>query len=590
MPVSDDSPAPESRPAALFISVVDGISNIWFGVGLLIAIFLYSSVGSAAPPIRQGALADWLGVELLRFEKSEMEWFNWWPFQVMIALFCVSLVLATVRRIPLTVASAGVWTIHLGILVLVISAGVYFGRKVEGDTVVFHSRALILAPGMGEPASMVIRPHASTEVIAAGKTYHVRVARIDPDYEILTGEHKREHTTSIWLNVQSSDPPREFVRVLIVGHRQYTQDVIHGPEGLQWASDVFAGKRLVDGELQIELDYDDPVRYYYHAHQPPVRNTGAIYARFSPDDEWTQIRFRGLPHYSEWISSLEELWPARGEPFPPLRPLNLEGSKPPGAKGFERIDFRVTDYLPYAELRTGKVAGGMETPGEAALDIRPAIVPRRQRQPLQQVGKVMSLVRVEIEDPGGVHGVWLPFHQYVFKDEQRAYPSRFAYGPRQVDLSDGRVLELMYSRWRDPLPSPIVLDRFILQTYPGGDRPSDYISLVRFREEGGWSDLVEVKSNHPARHGHLWYYQAQWDPGTRVYTVLGVGNREAVCPMLIGVCISIAGMIYAFYVKPGLVRRRRSAISPADGPTEGSVSPGVGGFPRVSGTGEVPRA
>jgi hypothetical protein len=43
------------------------------------------------------------------------------------------------------------------------------------------------------------------------------------------------------------------------------------------------------------------------------------------------------------------------------------------------------------------------------------------------------------------------------------------------------------------------------------------------------------------------------------HTVLGVGNRNGVGAMLAGVCISIAGMIYAFYVKPAIVRHRKRA-------------------------------
>jgi membrane protein YdbS with pleckstrin-like domain len=40
------------------------------------------------------------------------------------------------------------------------------------------------------------------------------------------------------------------------------------------------------------------------------------------------------------------------------------------------------------------------------------------------------------------------------------------------------------------------------------------------------------------------------------YTVLGVGNREGVWIQLAGCIIAVLGMIYAFYVKPILIRRR----------------------------------
>jgi hypothetical protein len=196
----------------------------------------------------------------------------------------------------------------------------------------------------------------------------------------------------------------------------------------------------------------------------------------------------------------------------------------------------------------------------AVPETRPDIVPREQRQSLQEVGKSTSLVRVEVGDGRQIQSTWLQFSQYAFNDDQRAEPERFRYAPRAIRLSDGRTLWLLYSRWRDPLPSPVALDRFILQTYPGGYPASDYISMVRFAQpDGDWSPVLQIKSNHPAQHGEFWYFQAQWDPGVEAHTVLGVGNRRAVRSMLAGVCISITGMIYAFYFKPVIIRRRKQA-------------------------------
>src|SRR5262245_46070906 len=87
------------RPGPI-VWLLDQVGSIWFGVAMLVIIFIYSSIGSAAPPIRQGAMADWTGLEFLRFDKTEMEWFCWWPFQLMLGLFCIALILVTVRKIP----------------------------------------------------------------------------------------------------------------------------------------------------------------------------------------------------------------------------------------------------------------------------------------------------------------------------------------------------------------------------------------------------------------------------------------------------------------------------------------------------------
>ncbi len=746
--------------------ILDTIGNIWFGVTMLVVIFIYSSIGSAVPLIRQGAMADWLGLEFLRFDKSEMEWFCWWPFQLQIGLLCLALILVTIRKIPLTIVNAGVWTIHTGIITLAVSSMIYFGTKVEGDAVVFQSRALILAPGMTQPVSMVIRPEAS---IDAG-LYHIKVDQIIPSFPLQTEGLKGKSTQAIWLNVQSMAGGQNFTRILLVGYPKLTEDVVSGKEGMQRVKKLTGGKeQLLDKDLQIHLD-TDPANYFYYAHSPPVRSTGAIYARFSPEDEWTQIRFSHLPHYYERLMHRDELWQVPGAAFPPVRAaLDLKPEMPADAGAVGKLDYRITDYLPYANLDSRWVESGttlnpyvrvrlateqgeetyellalsadrrrqslgqdlsaefvwaasaeqraelLKQPrpqiavqvaskkidrkiemsalyrqpepmaiegtdyrvevrelfpegllggtspaiallrvkkGEAkfdrvvladeknggrdidenlkplpqnsdadikfeylspspqrllvvagpdaddALDVvlsrvsgtfqhaqaklgealklteevgmtveevlpharletRPAIVPPGQRQSLQDVGKSTSLVRLEVNDGQRIQSVWLPFSQYAFFDDQRAQPGRFNYSPRIVRLSDGRQLWLLYSRWRDPLPSPVALDRFMLQTYPGGDRASDYISLLRFKEGGEWSPLVEVKSNKPAQHGDLWYFQAQWDPGVEAHTVLGVGNRRAVHAMLAGVCISISGMIYAFYFKPAIIRRRK---------------------------------
>jgi len=44
------------------------------------------------------------------------------------------------------------------------------------------------------------------------------------------------------------------------------------------------------------------------------------------------------------------------------------------------------------------------------------------------------------------------------------------------------------------------------------------------------------------------------------YTVLGVGNRFGIFPMLLGCCLTVSGMIWAFYVKPMIKRKRQKAV------------------------------
>ncbi len=774
----------ESTPAARRSSgpiawLLDRVGNIWFGVTLLVIIFIYCSIGSAVPPIRQGALADWLGLEFLRFEKTEMEWFSWWPFQTLIVLFCVALITVTLRRIPLTVVNAGVWSIHTGIIVLCVSSMIYFGTKVEGDAIIYHTKALIMAPGVDAPVSMVVRPDASTDVRTPDNLYRVRVASLQPGYQPLTKGYDK--TYAVTFAVQSMNPERTFSRMVLLGAPELTEDVLMTAEGPKRAVKE-TGSRLIDEGLQIQLGYD-PAEYFYYAQQPPIRSASAVYARFLSDGDWTELRIQDLPHYYEWVSHRDEIGTEPGDAPPKVRLLDLDVDRPADAKEFDGVSFRVTDYLPYADLQTrwgdrgeflhpklrfrlqadgkgkgfelvafdpersrmhieeidftieftwasgpelrtqlvrrpeprvvvsvpsknlrqevpvrglidnheegvaiegtdyravlvnlvpadvgghanraialvrfkkgddsfermvmaGDASGGQDLgpdrrpaetlkdpdlhveyldpspqrllfvggPDAAQVDVIfsrmdgtfyhrqarvgepfalvdgqepmvvdalhpyasvvPVIVPRSQRQSMSEVGKTRSLIRVEVTEGGRTQSVWLPFHQYPFPDAQRARPEpalALVYQPRELRLSDGRSLELMYSRWREKLPSPVALDRFVLETHPGGEDPSDFISLVRFDESAGWSDVLEVKSNHPQRHGDLWYFQAMWDPYAQAHTVLGVGNRNGVHGMLAGVIISIAGMVYAFYVKPTLIRRRKRAALAAAGIAE----------------------
>ena len=83
--------------------------------------------------------------------------------------------------------------------------------------------------------------------------------------------------------------------------------------------------------------------------------------------------------------------------------------------------------------------------------------------------------------------------------------------------------------------------------------------------------LSDVSVNDPSERNGYWYFQSQWDPPERAtenspavaglnYTILGVGNRNGVWTMLAGSVLSVIGMIYAFYVKPMIKRRRASNV------------------------------
>ncbi len=92
----------------------------------------------------------------------------------------------------------------------------------------------------------------------------------------------------------------------------------------------------------------------------------------------------------------------------------------------------------------------------------------------------------------------------------------------------------------------------------------NYVSRLRFYDDGRWTDKAEaIAVNSPTEYGGYWYFQSMWDkppPNSASagmnYTGLGIGNHRGVYVQLTGCCLAVIGMIFAFYVKPVLVRRR----------------------------------
>jgi hypothetical protein len=96
------------------------LNSVPFGIVMMVAIGLYIAVGSGWVELR-----EWL-------EMDELLFFNWWPLKLMIVLLIANLTIVTIVRIPFTPPRYGVWTIHMGIILLVSSLSAYYSFKTEG--------------------------------------------------------------------------------------------------------------------------------------------------------------------------------------------------------------------------------------------------------------------------------------------------------------------------------------------------------------------------------------------------------------------------------------------------------------------------
>jgi hypothetical protein len=115
------------------------------------------------------------------------------------------------------------------------------------------------------------------------------------------------------------------------------------------------------------------------------------------------------------------------------------------------------------------------------------------------------------------------------------------------------------------LPADLTLRDFQLVPYPGREEKMfrDYQSTLRV---GDSSDDQVAKMNNPIYFsGGDWiFFQASYDPDLK-YSVIGVGTRPGVKIMIMGCLMIVTGLLYAFYVKPFVIRAmKRRALAEAE--------------------------
>ncbi len=71
--------------------------------------------------------------QLPSWEMSEIEFYAWWPFKLVLITFVLNMVIATIRRIEFTFLNIGVLTVHTGIVLIALGSIFYERGKVEGD-------------------------------------------------------------------------------------------------------------------------------------------------------------------------------------------------------------------------------------------------------------------------------------------------------------------------------------------------------------------------------------------------------------------------------------------------------------------------
>lgn len=238
---------------------------------------------------------------------------------------------------------------------------------------------------------------------------------------------------------------------------------------------------------------------------------------------------------------------------------------------------------------------------------RPVPYPSREKQFMGTHEKAMLCVEVSLASPDTGPDwkmlAWVPFNKYLGVDQGTE---------RVVSLPDGRDLKLAFGRLQHRLPGfGLQMVDFEMVSYDHRGAPRDYQSTLRVTpvtDAFGRRDVAEFREfehvtrlNAPLRAPFHWdesrplvanimgrlsgglspnqfkFSQAGWDrqgwletqkladEGALArprasFTILGVGNNPGIHIIALGAVLMGAGIPWAFYVKPWLVRRRKAQI------------------------------
>ena len=339
-------------PPLIALALLDLFSTVWLGITILISLFLYCSIGSSGVPISFAIWEPtaWLNLREIRlFEMTEFEWFHWWPFKSLIAFLCLNMTIVTIRKIPFTILTLGVWTIHTGIIVLVLGCVVYFSQKIEGDVLISRRRVVIQVPD-DDSVSMVVTP--SNSITVGDTTY--KITDINPNWELMSGDDAGTRAYTVTVSVEG--PDESFMRQLIAGYPQYTEDIVRtdDPEQPMARAKTVVGRALVDELLQMSLEYDIKDDFL-------LTQSGALYLRElsasgTPKSNWIERPIDNLPRFNDYISEYDDVWLTGGTP-PTLHPLAII-VKPTSVDDPVEQDIVVTSYLRYAFLKSQTIGGG----------------------------------------------------------------------------------------------------------------------------------------------------------------------------------------------------------------------------------------
>jgi hypothetical protein len=180
----------------------------------------------------------------------------------------------------------------------------------------------------------------------------------------------------------------------------------------------------------------------------------------------------------------------------------------------------------------------------------PVLEPLETRRP-NVAARSASAIRLKITGRGADAG-WSETHWCLFSQ----YPHIDVQPLRVRPPSSAREWEIVYSRVAHELGASLAAGRLSVRFFPGRESVESWRSdFLVHSEEADVPRAASVSTNNTTSVGPWTLFQSGAARDHWSYTILGVGNRRGIWPMVLGCVMITAGSLFAFYVKPWLRRR-----------------------------------
>jgi len=302
---------PSARFAATFFaSLALGALGVTFWFAALWPVLRYDPVAHTGLRLFPAFVESYYSTTLRRLpalEMTEGQFYGFWPLRLILFLFVVNLITATVRRIEFRFVNLGVLTVHTGIIVLALGAMHYQSLKVEGD-VLLLAGADSDQPGPMATSFMERATPALWFSLDQGAWTAIPIPKI-PRYNNY-GEGLSDRTLNIELPaIEPSTPNASPVSMSLVGFGSYVD--MRDDWAPADAADVTSPDPANAGGPLIDLDFlssltqtGDPgpkhivaqLRLPAGSPKDRVANvSGALYIEHVPDHDSSRWRTLSLP-------------------------------------------------------------------------------------------------------------------------------------------------------------------------------------------------------------------------------------------------------------------------------------------------------